>query len=226
MIAEIIAHNIEKARTERGLTQEEAGKIIGLSRATYNGVENGKCPLSVDRLEKLAEYYGVSAEWFLGRPRKVHKFEQMYLYILSHFKDWLPKTKLAKLLYLADFWSYYEDLEPMSGVSYIRRQYGPVADIFFETTDNFYDNGQIDIIPDEFMLRIKARTVNSEWDMLTRKDTQRLDTLCELWRNRRTAEIVNYTHNQSPWMACRDGEIIPYSLIIQEDPDNVYAPHN
>lgn len=226
MIAEIIAKNIEKLRIERGLTQEEAGRIVGLSRATYNGLENGKRPVAVDELEKLADYYGVSVDFFFSRPRNILKFEQMYLYILQHFRDGIPKTKLAKLLYLADFRNFYEELEPMSGVSYIRRQFGPVADAFFETTDNFYDDGIIDIIPEEFTLRIIPLIKPSEWDLLSDSDMRRIDEICEVWRDKRTAEIVEFTHRQKPWMACRDGETIPYSLIIQEEPDNVYAPHS
>ena len=226
MIAEIVAKNIEKLRVERGLTQEEVGKILGISRATYNGVENGKRPVAVDELEKLADYYEVNVDSFFSRPRNVLKFEQMYLYILQHFKNGIPKTKLAKLLYLADFRNFYDELEPMSGVSYIRRQYGPVADVFFETTDAFYDEGKINIVPDEFMLRILPVTAPTEYDLLSDGDKKCLDEICELWKDKRTAEIVEFTHQQKPWMACRDGETIPYSLIIQEDPDNVYAPHS
>lgn len=226
MIAEIIAKNIEKLRIERGLTQEEAGEVLGLSRATYNGVENNKRPVTVDELEKLADYYGVSVDSFFSRPRNVLKFEQMYLYILQHFKNGIPKTKLAKLLYLADFRNFYNELEPMSGVSYIKRKYGPVADTFFETTDTLYDDGKINIIPEEFMLRIVPANVPTEYDLLSNRDKKYLDEICELWKDKRTAEIVKFTHQQKPWMACRDGEIIPYSLIIQEDPDNVYTPHN
>lgn len=226
MIAEIIAKNIEKLRIERGLTQEEAGEILGLSRATYNGVENNKRPITVDELEKLADYYGVSVDSVFSRPRNVLKFEQMYLYILQHFKNGIPKTKLAKLLYLADFRNFYDELEPMSGVSYIRRQYGPVADVFFETTDTFYDDGKINVVPEEFMFRIVPVAAPTEYDLLSDNNKKCLDEICELWKDKRTAEIVEFTHQQKPWMACRDGEIIPYSLIIQEDPDNVYTPHS
>ena len=226
MIAEIIAKNIEKLRAERNLTQEEVGQVLGLSRATYNGLENGKRPVTVDELEELATFYGVSIDYFFGRPRKTLKFEQMYLYILRHFKDGVPKTKLAKLLYLADFSKFYEELEPMSGVNYIKRKYGPVADIFFETTDNFYDEGKLNIIPEEFTLRIKPLKYaqDTEYEFLSRGDMERIDKICEFWRDKRTAEIVNFTHHQKPWMACRDNEIIPYVLIIQESPDNVYTP--
>lgn len=225
MIAETVAKNIEKARVKKGLTQEEVGNILGLSRATYNALENGKRPITVDELDTLARYFGVPVDYFFGQPKNILKFEQMYLYTLQHFKNGIPKTKLAKLLYLADFCKFYEELEPMSGVNYIKRQYGPVADTFFETTDNFYDEGKIDIVPEEFTLKIVPKESLKQYDLLSGIDRAIIDKICKVWQNKRTAEIVNFTHHQKPWMACRDGENIPYVLIIQEDPDNVYTPH-
>ena len=75
------------------------------------------------------------------------KFIQMYLYFVSQHKDGIPLAKLSSLLYLADFSSYYENLEPISGVRYIRRASGPVADIFYEVTNELRNKGVIDIVP-------------------------------------------------------------------------------
>lgn len=224
MIAEIVAKNIEKARIEKGMTQEEAGRVLGMSRATYNGLENGKRPVAVDELEKLGETFGIPVDRFFEQPRDVAKFEQMYLYILGHFKEGVPKVKLAKLLYLVDFSNYYDELESMSGVSYVKQKYGPVADVFFQITDELYDDGKIDVVPEEFMFRIRPVEGREEYGLLTEEDRGRIDKICEIWKDKRTAEIVDFTHRQKPWMACSSGEVIPYALIIQEEPDNVYAP--
>lgn len=150
----------------------------------------------------------------------------MYFYILKHAgkNGKVPKTKLAKLLYLADFRNFYEALEPMSGVRYIRREYGPVADIFFETTEDLFDNGKIDIEPYNGALMIRSTTSDIGDDLLSTSEKQRIREICSLWKNKRTTEIVNFTHQQKPWRACRDGEYIPYTLIVQEDPDHVYQP--
>jgi hypothetical protein len=51
-----------------------------------------------------------------------------------------------------------------------------------------------------------------------------LSKICDFWKDRRTSEVVNFTHEQKPWKTCRDGEYIPYSLIIQEGLSRVYAP--
>jgi hypothetical protein len=112
----------------------------------------------------------------------------------------------------------------MSNVRYIRRDYGPVADIFFELTDALYDKGKINIKPLDYALMISATTIEKETGLLSDEEKALLDKICSFWKDKRTSEVVNFTHEQKPWKMCRDGEYIPYSLIIQEDPNHVYAP--
>ena len=224
MIMHEVVRNIEAVRSARGYTQEQIADAIGISRATYINVKKGERDLTIGELEKLSSFFNVPMVEMLDQPRNNEKFRQMYFYILHRFKEGIPKTKLAKLLYLADFSHYYEKLSPMSGVRYVRREYGPVADIFFELTDDLYDKGKIDIQPLEYALMIKPTTTEREDSLLTDEEKALIDVICEYWKSKRTSEIVNFTHEQKPWKACRDGEYIPYSLIIQEEPGRVYAP--
>ena len=216
--------NIEQVRNSQGYTQEQISHVLGVSRLTYISVKNGKRDLGVSELEKLAAFFNVPVSEFFDQPRDNAKFRQMYFYILRNFKEGVPKTKLAKLLYLADFAYFYDNLEPISGVRYLRREYGPVADVFFELTDDLFDKGKIDIIPLDFALMIKPTTSEQDYSLLSEAEKDMIDNICHYWKDRRTSEIVNFTHEQKPWKACRDGEYIPYSLIIQEDPDHVYTP--
>ncbi len=226
-MGEQISDNITKARVARGLTQEQVANYLGISRATYNNIETGKSKPNVDIIERLSTILHVPISEFFDEPRNNDKFKQMYFYILGHFKSGIPKTKLAKLLYLADFSYFYDNLEPMSGVRYVRREYGPVADVFFEMTEDMYDKGEINIdilSGGANMMSIKSSTYKPDNSLLSEKEKERLDEICRLWKDKRTEEIVNYTHGQKPWKACLDGEYIPYSLISQEDPDHVYTP--
>jgi len=224
MIMQGIVRKVEELRAARGLTQEQVAHAIGLSRASYINVKNGKRDLTISELEKLSACLNVSITELLDHQRNNAKFKQMYFYVLHCFKDGIPKTKLAKILYLADFSFYYDNLLPMSGVRYVRREYGPVADIFFELTEDMYDKGKIDITPLDYALIIKSTTTEKDDSLLSDEEKAHLDLICEYWKDKRTSEIVNFTHEQKPWKACRDGEYIPYSLIIQEDPNRVYAP--
>ena len=219
-----VANNIEKIRSARGITQEQIADVLGVSRVTYINVKNGKRDLTTSELEKLSVYFNVPIAEFFDHPRNNEKFRQMYFYILRYFKEGIPKTKLAKLLYLADFSYFYDNLSPMSGVRYVRREYGPVADIFFELTDDLYDKGKIDIKPLDYALMIKSTTIEHDDYLLSDEEKALLEKICDFWKDKRTSEVVNFTHEQKPWKTCRDGEYIPYSLIIRDDPNHVYAP--
>ena len=219
-----VTGNVEKLRHKQGLTQEQIADLLGVSRVTYINVTKGNRDLTTGELEKLSAYFNIPIAEFFDQPRNNEKFKQMYFYILRHFKEGVPKTKLAKILYLADFSYFYDYLTPMSGVRYVRRDYGPVADIFFELTEDLYDKGKINIKPLDYALMITSTSTGQEDGLLSEEEKELLDKICTYWKDRRTSEIVNFTHEQKPWKMCRDGEYIPYSLIIQEDPDHVYAP--
>jgi len=219
-----VANNVENIRLAQGLTQEQVADVLDVSRVTYINVTKGKRDFTTGEIEKLSAYFNVPIAEFFDQPRNNEKFKQMYFYVLRYFQEGIPKTKLAKLLYLADFSYYYDNLAPMSRVRYVRREYGPVADIFFELTEDLYDKGKININPLDYALMITSTTSEKEDGLLSGEEKALLDKICNYWKDKRTSEIVNFTHEQKPWKMCRDGEYIPYSLIIQEDPDHVYAP--
>ena len=115
----------------------------------------------------------------------------------------------------------------MSGVLYKCKEYGPLADPFLEITDEMFDNGEIQI--DSLsrgaqMIKLSTKLFDDSFNLLSPDEIQEMDEICELWKDVNTQTIVNYTHHQKPWMACRENEVIPYTLILQEDPDNVYTP--
>lgn len=54
-------------RTDRANTQQEIADILGCSRISYIYYENGSRSISLKGLAKLMKYYGVSADFLLGR---------------------------------------------------------------------------------------------------------------------------------------------------------------
>ena len=227
-----IINGIKEVRAIKGLTQNDMASILGVNRATYINIEAGKRDLTVNELNKICEslnmgFSDIIDPSFLKRNNSEEKFKQMYLYLVNNFfsDHGVPKTKLAKILYLIDFSNFYEKLESMSNIKYIRRDYGPVADPFFSLTDKMYMDGIINIEPLEYAQMIKpAPTKDESYSLLSDDDKRLIEKICSYWKDKRTQEIVNFTHSQKPWKECRDGEEIPYSLIIQEEPDHVYAP--
>ena len=61
-------------RREAGLTQAQTAERVGISWRTYQDLEGGKYPSYVT-LGKIADAFGVSVDWLMGRTedREAHR---------------------------------------------------------------------------------------------------------------------------------------------------------
>lgn len=232
-----LGSNLKQARLARGLSQDEVAEVIGLTRPTYALIEAGKRDVTLSQAEALAAMLRVDLDELRGAPdgvatfanplESVEKYKQIILNALKAGADddgKITKTKLAKLVYLADFTWYYDHLVPMSGMSYRKLPRGPVADVYFRALDELEEDGIID--REEKGKAIMLSLVESgdaPSDRLSDDEKKEIETIGKAWHGKNTQEIVNFTHAQLPWQICRDGEVIPYSLITQEDRERVYG---
>jgi len=221
---------IKALRTKRGLSQLELAIKLDISRPSYIAIEQGKRELTLSEAEKLAEFFGVSLKEIEGGIfANYEKYKQMILAYIRNAgskKDGrITKTKLAKLVYLADFAWFYNHLESMSGMQYRKIQYGPVPDSYFRAVDELFEDGQIEITPTQDGAMLISQTRNGAKIALSEisNDEERLiKNISHKWKNKNTNEIVAFTHNQLPYAICSENEIIPYALITQENPEDVY----
>lgn len=213
---------------ERGISQLEMAKKLGISRPSYIAIEQDKRELTLSEAEKLASALGTDLESIKkGLAPNVEKYKQMILaYLRVGSSDGkIPKTKLAKLLYLADFAWFYEHLESMSGMPYRKIQYGPVPDPYFRIIDELFDAGKIKIDQTEGGAMLISETRSAGREQLPELNTQEkklIQQIGEKWKDKNTQEIVEFTHKQLPYMVSNENEIIPYEVITQEDPGYVY----
>jgi DNA-binding XRE family transcriptional regulator len=228
----MFTQKIKEFRIQKGLSQEQVAKAIGVSRPTYTAIEAGKQTLDIEEVQKLASLFGTGVEELLsGNIPDIAKYKHMILTYLrmNISKDGrVPKTKLAKMLYLADFAWFYDHLESMSGMHYRKIAYGPVPDMFFRAIDELEESGKISVdhknVDGKEMMLIgeSESNKNERIESLSADEKKLMKQIVKKWKNKKTQEIVNFTHNQLPYALCRDNEIIPYELITQEDPDLVY----
>jgi transcriptional regulator with XRE-family HTH domain len=136
---------IKEARIKKGLSQSNVASKLGISRPSYIAVEQGKKDLTIGEFERLSTILDVTFEQIeSGESPDYEKYKQMTLAFLRENKE-LTKTKLAKLLYFADFAWFYENMSSMSGMQYRKIKYGPVADSYFRIIDEMFDLGEISI---------------------------------------------------------------------------------
>lgn len=60
-----VGQRIKEARNQKGITQREFGKMLGVSHTTINGYETGRQNLTLDTLEKIAGALGMDPKTFL-----------------------------------------------------------------------------------------------------------------------------------------------------------------
>ena len=58
---------IRDLREDRDLTQTDMGKVLSCSQRVYSNYERGDIDIPTPILIKLADFYGVSVDYILGR---------------------------------------------------------------------------------------------------------------------------------------------------------------
>lgn len=54
-----------KLRDERGLTDYQVAKDTGITKSTFSDWKSGRSNPKLDKLQKIADYFGVSLEYFI-----------------------------------------------------------------------------------------------------------------------------------------------------------------
>lgn len=222
-------------RESRGLTQAELAHVLDISRTTLGEIEKGKRDITLGELRALARYLDMelvdilTGDSLMESSSTLSKYEEMILQIAQSFhtktgKD-IPKTFLAKLVYLVDFSWFYEHLESMSGMSYVRREHGPVANEYFTALGKIIDEGKFTMKRGR-TAQLYATTFSEDEPFISQylsvQEIDLIDRIVEKWKSSTTQEIVAFTHSQLPWQICTPNEVIPYLLITQEEPDHVF----
>ena len=63
----IIGSRVRNLRYSKGLNQTELGNVVGVSKASISGYEHATRNPSYKNLDKLADFFGVSSDYLLGR---------------------------------------------------------------------------------------------------------------------------------------------------------------
>ena len=120
---------IKRLRESLGFSQQHMADKLGMSRPSYDKVEAGTKELTVTEARKLSDELGAGFDTiFMNSEPSTSYDKERYKEMIRRFIRYagadsdgrIPKTKLAKLLYLLDFSWYYDNLESVSGLQYRR----------------------------------------------------------------------------------------------------------
>lgn len=63
----LLPDRLRELREAQQRNQSDMARIFGLSRSTYNKYEKGEIEPPMSKLWQIADYYGVSVDWLVGR---------------------------------------------------------------------------------------------------------------------------------------------------------------
>ena len=215
-----------------GLTQEEVAKSLGLSRPSYIDIEKNKKALTIPQVKILASLFKASFEYLvlmLANPplseSDKDKFKQVVLNCIkfggSDRDGCITKTKLAKIVYLAEFKWFYEELKPLTKAKYLKFKHGPLADIYLAVVDELVEEGLVQMQTKNQAILIALIKSDPPNDLLEKSELKTIKLVAKKWQPANTEQIVEFTHKQLPWLVCKDNDVIPRSLIVQEDSKNI-----
>ena len=79
MTKDIFALRLKEAREDKGMSQEELGSKVGLSKAAISQYESSKHMPSIEHSRSIADALQVSYNWLIGFSEQRYKIEAQHL---------------------------------------------------------------------------------------------------------------------------------------------------
>ena len=67
----ILGYRLRELRKENKMSQSDLGRLLGVSKVSVSGYENGNRVPSLEILNKIIDFFDVSADFLLGRELNV-----------------------------------------------------------------------------------------------------------------------------------------------------------
>lgn len=241
-----LGNKIKIWRDERGVSQDDLAKIVGLSRVAVSEVERGNRGVDAIELAKIAGFFNVSTDALLSDDKPSDffivennfkfaptKLKNTILYILEKCggKPNLGETVLYKLLYFIDF-DYFEMTgQSITGLNYVNRQFGPVPATmeYCGAVEEMQGSNELKIFSQEYFGLTQKRYValtNYEEGSLTLREINVIDSVICRLSDMNARKIEDYVHEDAPWKLTKESEIIPYCLAYDRKAPYAQVDHD
>lgn len=153
--------------------------------------------------------------------RSTDKLRELVIYIANKCED-DPKfgaVKLNKILFYADFISFAEYGEPVTGVKYRKFQQGPVPTILKRVRTEMEENGEVVVRKKSYHGRVQHRLIplrDPDFDLLGARDIALVDDVIRMLWPRSAHEVSQLSHDRA-WKNASEGEAIPYEAAFVSD---------
>lgn len=147
--------------------------------------------------------------------QSIAKLKNIILYFIEQYNG-VFFTKMNKLLFYTDFYSYKKLCKGMTGLSYKAIQRGPVP-IRWDRIYSFFDDIQQDII--HFNSGAEGTklvsSISPDLAEFSENELRILESICIRFKSENSTQISGISHNEDAWQKYVDsGKIIDYNMAF------------
>ena len=250
MSKKALGERIQKLRQEHGYSQEELAAHLSVSRQAIGQIEKGERSIDALEIAALAKALAVSADWIVQSERALQKdsapqiernlnfsfdkakFRQTLLYILSVCggKANIGETVLYKLFYFIDFNAFEILGKPVTGMQYVKMQFGPVPrqGQYRDMVKEMVDKNELKIFTQEYYGMPQKRYValtDPDIRVFSIEEKELIDREIRVLSDFTATKIAEYAHGDAPWVLAEDGEPIRYADVVERTAPYAQVDH-
>lgn len=210
------------SQIENGERKVSADELIKLSEI-FNLPVEGLLDLKKEPeviLNNIKKKARTRAQIRINVPQKnLEKFKEVLLYILNKVgsKPNIGETVVYKLLYFIDFDFYEKYEEQLIGATYIKNHYGPTPIEFKKIADKMIEDSGIIKVESSYFAYPQTKYLplrKADLSKFKANEIEVIDDVLNRLSDMNAAQISEYSHNDIPWLATEDGEIIEYETVF------------
>lgn len=239
-----LGNRLAQLRNIKGVTQDELSSMISISRSSLVQIEKGSRNIKISELKAISEILNFSIDEIISQDFSIDvknveqnpeiqeneirisvpkinllKFKNLILYILEKCgsKPNVGETVLYKLLYFCDF-NYYELYEEhLSGSKYRKLQNGPVPYTGDSIINQMVHDKELESFKTEFHGYKQTKyipLVSANLKIFNGAEIDVIDKVINHLSDMSASDISRYSHNDIPWKATKEKDIIDYELAF------------
>lgn len=201
---------LDEAIKCKRITEKTYDKVSGYFKSSKRNLVDSLLELDLKHNEDILNGY---------RKFDVERVENLISYIASKV-DNLYKTSLNKYLWYIDFQNFKENIRSITGLRYVKQQYGPVIEnkgyeqIINLLDDKFYKE-EVEV-EDSTSTKVKIISRNNyEMSCYTKEEIQIIDSVINRFKSMTCSSISEESHNEVGWIENNINQIISYEYAEQ-----------
>jgi len=140
------------------------------------------------------------------------KFKAVVHYLCHHARRDFGRLKLHKALYFADMVHFIEHGRPLTGVEYVKQQFGPTARHLKSALDELERSSKVRVTKENYFGLTKYTFESLSQpvsNLLSQRDTDLLGEVLDFVSDHSATALSELSHNEA-WRAFEIGAAIPY----------------